>query len=212
MESHLCRAPRSLSGARRDRPTLRRSLGLSICALLLAPALTACSGDGTPTVPSLKSNAEPTAGSGAASNQVEQYLAKSREFAACIRAAGRPGMHDPDELGGFSREDLALLSGPEGTRIYRKCHPIISGIPIPQEIQAQRERQRADLLTDSQRAANVAYSKCIQNNGVPEFPDPQANGLLADPPWDLPGATVPRPPRLDQASKICRHIIDPEHP
>jgi hypothetical protein len=58
---------------------------------------------------------------------------------------------------------------------------------------------------DSSRAADpAAYSACMRRNGVPKFPDPDANGNL----WIIGGPGLdPNSPRFKAAEKTCEKFL-----
>ena len=190
-----------------------RHLTLGLVIVVSALPLAACS-DAEPSaqVATLDAPRESTATQPTGSDDAEAYVAKMREFVDCVRTHGYPEMQDPTELGGIAREDLLQLQGPEKGAIFEKCYPIIDGLPVPEEIEQQRLEEQVTSLTDEQKAANAAFSACMQKNGVPEYPDPQPNGLQAIEPWALPDTTVSRPPGLQQALDLCHKILDPSDP
>lgn len=187
-------------------------LPLGLVTLLSTLAIAACS-DPEPSsqVPTLEAPRESTTVE-KTENEAESYVAKMHEFVDCVRKAGFPEMRDPTDLGGIVRDDLLQLEGPERGAIFEKCFPIIDGLPVPEEIQRQRLDEQVANLTDEQKAATAAHATCMQQNGVPEYPDPQPNGLQVTPPWALPDATASRPPGLDRAAALCRKILDPSDP
>ncbi len=142
----------------------------------------------------------------------EAYLVKMRGFVDCVRKAGFPEMRDPTDIGGIFREDLLQLQGAKGKNILKKCYPSIDGLPVPEGIAEERLARQAANLTDEQKAAYISFSKCMQKNGVPQYPDPQPNGFQVTEPWALPDATVPEPPGLQDAVDICHKILDPTDP
>lgn len=196
--------------------TARRiALGLVISTSSLT--LVACSGsDPSAQVPTLNTPHASTANSTTAREKAEEdedaYLAKMREFVDCVRESGFPDMSDPTELGEIFRDDLVQLQDAEGKTILKRCFPIIDGLPVPRELEKKRFAEQAGTLTDKQKAANIAFAECMQQNGVPEYPDPQPNGLQVTEPWTLPNATVARPAGLQGALDICHRILDPTDP
>jgi hypothetical protein len=68
---------------------------------------------------------------------------------------------------------------------------------------ASTANQGAPTLTPAQRAAELAYSKCMQSHGIHDFPDPNAQGQLliqAGPGSDL----NPNNPQFSNAQKACQ--------
>jgi hypothetical protein len=60
-------------------------------------------------------------------------------------------------------------------------------------------------FSPEQMAAAQQYVQCMRDNGLPEMPDPDANGLIVDP----PGAELGGPLRQarDAARGICDHLL-----
>lgn len=185
---------------------------LGLVALVSSLALSACS-DSEPSsrIPTLERPSTSVANEEATSDE-EAYVTKVREFVDCVRKAGFPEMRDPTDLGGIVRDDLLRLQGAKGKAIMSKCYPIIEGLPVPPELQKKRDAEAAANLTDDQKASYIAFSKCMQENGVPQYPDPEPNGLPATEPWALPDATVAPPPGLQAATDACHKILDPSDP
>jgi hypothetical protein len=194
------------------RQTAFRPLALGALTLVATLTVVACSGsDQAAKVPTLDKS-DTSVAPAKTSAEDEVYLTRMQGFVDCIRKSGFPEMSDPTALGGIVRADLLKLQGPKGRAILKKCYPPIDGLPVPPGIQKQRIEEQALDLTDEQKAANIEFSKCMQENGVPEYPDPEANGLQAVEPWSLPNSTVPKPPGLQGALDVCHKILDPTDP
>lgn len=155
------------------------------------------------------------------SDSVERYLATQQAFVTCARNNGVPDMPDPDELGRIAMKVRAMKEGQVARRMMAACYPIIEGIDVPPELQALRDDRLASKLTPEEKKIEADYAACMQANGVPEYPDPEANGLPSTPDWDRPHSTVVPPKALGQATEECFAIrgggeiseaADPTHP
>jgi hypothetical protein len=96
------------------------------------------------------------------------------KFAACVRSHGEPGFPDPNAQGQFSIS--AVTAGgvdprsPQLGQAVQACEQDLpnSGPPAPSPAaQAQARRQA------------LAFSACMRSHGVPNFPDPDAQGSLS---------------------------------
>jgi hypothetical protein len=129
----------------------RRFVTVAIAAAALLGALalvTACS--------SSSSSAET-----APAEDREQAL----EFAQCMRENGVPDFPDPDAEGRFSEgehdsDDPALRAAQEA------CRELAPG--------GEHQNTGDPAFVEQMRE----YSQCMRDNGVPDFPDPDADGRL----------------------------------
>ena len=169
---------------------------------LAALLLTACGGSDGPGVASLGgSSAAPTPTTGAGS-QDDRALA----FARCMRANGVPDFPDPQpggggtsfEVGGGSGGgDLNARSAEEIAALERAQQACRELLPVPELSEADRTR-----LQD----AALAYARCMRENGLADFPDPQSDGSGMVKIGPGPGAGVsPDDPAFREADKACRH-------
>jgi hypothetical protein len=90
---------------------------------------------------------------------------QAREFAQCMRDNGVPEFPDPDADGRFSEgehdpDDPALRAAQE------KCRDLAPG--------GEHEDTGDPAFVEQMRE----FSQCIRDNGVPDFPDPDADGRL----------------------------------
>jgi hypothetical protein len=68
---------------------------------------------------------------------------------------------------------------------------------------ASAANQGAPSLTPAQRAAQLAYSRCMQTHGVPNFPDPDSQGHITV--QGGPGSAFdPNSPTFQNAEKACQ--------
>lgn len=180
--------------------------------LVLALGVVSCSGEADePRVASLEQDSEKDVrekADAAETDAVEQYLEKQQEFVDCVRENGHPAMRDPDEFGAVLMSDLLAVEGETLQRIMKTCEPIIAGSPPPPELAERQQEREATKLTPVQRQEEIDFAKCMQENGVPEYPDPQPNGLPRTPEWELPDVTAPPPPGLPRALDACLSLRD----
>lgn len=171
----------------------------AICVVL---TLAACAdGESEPKVASASGAKDAEEAALSEDDAVERYLAKQQAFVDCARKNGAPDMQDPDEFGAVALGDLP--EGDVARKIIASCRPIIDGVTPPPELQERMRDLAADQMTPEQKKIEADFARCMQENGVPGYPDPEPNGLPRIPEWDLPGSTTSRPPGLDRANDAC---------
>ena len=113
------------------------------------------------------SGPSPGAGSAAAANHQ-----KGLKFAQCMRANGVGAFPDPGSgqltLDGVVNGSSLNPSAPAWKRAISVCHDL--------EPPGFTGRKRSA----TQQSAALKFAECIRENGVPDFPDPTANGPLID--------------------------------
>jgi hypothetical protein len=173
-----------------------RHLPLFVGALAVALALGGCGGksnhDGVATA-----GGKATSSAKAASK--EDARDKMRKFAACMREHG-VDMPDPKVAEGGSDQGGTVFEIPEGG----------DGAPAadPQKIEAA-QKACGSLLPDGgdmpkPDAATVEqmrrFAKCMRENGIDKFPDPDDNGMTK---LDPDSGFNPRDPKFQEAQKKC---------
>jgi hypothetical protein len=156
------------------------AVGLGVIVLLLA-GLAGCSASG---------------GSGATTTTSGQQQAAAvlREFVRCARANGMPNAPD------LRLDSNGRVSIPPGTpdppkSVERACRSIWERLPA--SARGDQERPPADLQ------ALLRYARCMREHGMPDFPDPDANGnFVASPSMQREGKS----PRLLRAMQACRQL------
>lgn len=141
----------------------------------------------------------------ASTDAVTAYVEGVRQFVACLRAKGVE-VSDPDAKGRytFSGDARALKSDPGFLAAQLACNDL--NPPLPEGIEDKPP------LTAEQIEVRRHYARCMQDNGVPQFPDPGPDGYQPDSndgesPWD-PTTTSAR-----RATATCASIIgDPADP
>src|SRR4051794_14977996 len=170
---------------------MRFTSGAVVIGALVVLSLGACgptAGNGVATAGG--GAAKPSSSVGAPSNGDDLAL----KYSACVRANGVPNFPDPDTNGGLD-VDLGKLGVPKDKldAADRKCKQYLPNGGQPQKIDPAK-------LAPARR-----YSQCMRENGVPKFPDPDANGGIALDPdklgMDPIGATV------KAAEKVCKKYL-----
>jgi hypothetical protein len=108
------------------------------------------------------------------------------EFAQCIRENGVPDFPDPDPSGRFTegdhdQNDPALRAAQEA------CRELAPG--------GEHQNTGDPAIVEQMRE----YSQCMRDNGVPDFPDPDADGRLRG-----VGHEQRDDPTFRAASETCR--------
>jgi hypothetical protein len=179
--------------------------GLALACLLTACLLTACSS--TVNQPGVATaggggSASPTA----SSDVVTQYVAGVRTYVRCMRAEGID-LPDPDAKG---KIDYSLPGGgqrkkdPKFVAASEKCAPLLP--PMPSELIDQ-----GPPLTPEQITRARQYAKCMRDHGVPDFPDPDAQGHWPGQQSD-PTMTEQQTRASYLASVTCEPVLDGHPP
>jgi hypothetical protein len=172
------------------RNLVHRGIATGLLIAALAVAMTGC-GAGNDTAPAAPSS---SAGS--------DIAVIGREYSKCVRDHGVPNYPDMVDLGGR----LGLPDGPgaeEAARALKQnkavqdaCKPILDRLPA--------SAQKAAAPTQEEMRKLLQYAECMRANGVPEWPDPTADGE-----FPIKGTGLEREiksPRLTQASETCEHL------
>ena len=133
------------------------------------------------------------AGSGTPNSSTTAPLTEEEsllKYAQCMRDHGIP-MEDPKPGGGISLNVPQGMDPSEVDAASQDCKKWMPGggeqKPIdPEALEKTRE-----------------YAKCMRENGLPDFPDPDANGGIA-----LDGIG-PGDPDFDNAQTACQHLMGP---
>lgn len=130
-----------------------------------------------------------------------QILSIGRQAAQCIREHGLSNFPDPVVSAGqltLPNEDEAL-SAPGAQAAVAACRSILDRLPPS----ALGEDDRPGPEDVSQL---VKFAQCIREHGVPDWPDPKADGT-----FPLTGTAVGREvksPRVQQAMDACKQYWD----
>jgi hypothetical protein len=113
-------------------------------------------------------------------------------FSTCMRSHGVSNFPDPSPGGGIH---IAIGSGsgldprsPAFQSARQVCKKLLPGGGPP------------SALSVSQRAAALANAQCMRSHGVPNFPDPSANGSTLIP---SSSGIDPQSPAFQHATKAC---------
>lgn len=123
-------------------------------------------------------------------------------YAQCMRDNGVPGFPDPNSSGDFAIDANALGVSPESDQ-YRNAEQTCA--PLLPQRSAEQEQD------DYQ--ARLAYSQCIRDEGLTEYPDPP---VPADGPnverdngggqQNGPGVDISSP-QFQAAHEACKHLL-----
>ena len=109
-----------------------------------------------------------TGGNNAAAN-VEQAV----KFSQCMRANGVSAFPDPDASGALTIDGVVNGSSLDP-----------NSATFQQALSACRALEPSGFMghtrTAQQQAAALKFAQCMRDNGVPDFPDPTADGPLID--------------------------------
>ncbi|WP_433301706.1 hypothetical protein ACQP2F_06870 [Actinoplanes sp. CA-030573] len=162
-------------------------------ALLLLPALVTACGQAAADDPQVAS-----AGKGKASASASPSASHSADpdaplkFARCMREHGITWFPDP----GNGKQSIAIPQGTDAKKFeaaQEACKQFMPDggqvhKPSAEDLQAMRDQ-----------------AKCMRDNGVPNFPDPQPDGGLMIDPRKL--GTGPGDPTFDKAQKTCEKYM-----
>lgn len=113
-------------------------------------------------------------------------------YAQCVRDHGYAEFPDPDPEGGF-KFLIEQGSAPRFKAAAAACRDLAP------------EGMRDEGVTPEQLDALIKLSKCVRQNGVPEFPDPDSEGR-----FDLGNTGIgPGDTRLDKAMAACKSETGP---
>jgi hypothetical protein len=105
---------------------------------------------------------------GAAAN-----LAQAVKFSQCMRANGVSAFPDPDASGQLTIDGIANGSSVDTkSAAFQQAISACKGLEPPGFMGHTRSAQ--------QQAAALKFAQCMRENGVPDFPDPTADGPIID--------------------------------
>lgn len=182
---------------------------LGAACLAAGLLLVGCSDEGaTPQVPSIDSDAVPTAGAepglAAEGAEVEAYLELRQDLAECFRNNGLPDTEDPDELGVFTVQ----IGAPGADKALTACQELgLATREVPKVIQEQIEARRLSKITPQEKQFEIDFADCMHENGISEWPDPPASGDRPTPDWEQPDATSSAPDGLQEVMALCNRKL-----
>ncbi len=114
----------------------------------------------------------------------------ARNYARCMRDNGVPDFPDPDANGQLRGPGHDKQNDPKFQAAAEKCRALAPG--------SEHENTGDPAFVDQMRK----YSQCMRNNGVPDFPDPDANGQLRG-----AGHEKQNDPTFQAATEKCRSSL-----
>jgi hypothetical protein len=145
-----------------------------LAALLLTLVLAACSAAGR--------------GGGTTPSTAAGEMARS--YAQCMRSNGVPDFPDPDPDGRFRDLGHERQDDPKFQAAMQKCRALAPA--------GQHENTGDPAFVEQMRQ----YSQCMRSNGVPDFPDPDADGRLRG-----AGHENQSDPKFRAAAEACRQKL-----
>ncbi|MEU4248001.1 hypothetical protein AB0F15_11360 [Amycolatopsis sp. NPDC026612] len=170
-------------------PMAARRSSAAVVLLVLAGCQSAS--PGTPGAPST------TAGS-------PDLASLGREYSQCVRDHGVPAYPDMVVIGGH----LTLPDNAEGDAgssalraapaAQQACQPILARLP------AEAQKENAPSAQDREKL--LEFARCLRQNGIPEWPDPRADGSF--PIAGTPLADETKSARMQTATQACKQFWD----
>ena len=115
------------------------------------------------------SNAPAATGTGSGGNNVAQAV----KFAQCMRSNGVSNFPDPDASGALTIDGVVNGSSLDpNSATFQQAISACKDLEPPGFTGSTRSAQ--------QQEAALKFAQCMRDNGVPDFPDPTANGPLID--------------------------------
>ena len=120
---------------------------------------------------------------------LESYIKASTKLVECYRHNGIPQLPDPNRFGQIIVNSNETEIDPQALRRAELACKDLQTI-MPAEVRALVDADYASEVSEGERSRLREYATCMQRNGAPDFPDPQADGLAGDQDWnqDSPGA------------------------
>jgi hypothetical protein len=186
---------------------VKRKIGVAATAGALAAALilvlTACGGNGdSDDVASLtdttgQSTTEGSGDNGSSAPSEEEREEAALEFAQCMR---EQGIDFPDPVNGQFQFRGEVGDAEKMEEAQEACGDILEDV-APQI----SEEEEAEI-----RDATIEFSRCMREQGVDDFPDPQfedGGGVLMRMP-----ESVEEDPQFEEAQEACQPILDAVDP
>jgi hypothetical protein len=189
-------ATTTMAMARGALVVLSAGLAIGACSVSPEPSVaTARTPTGQPT--SAQTQTAPTPSSPGAAHDLTSWVHAQRAWVACLRSNGMT-VDDPDANG-----DVNVQLGPGESKAGGRVGAALSAC---QTLQVPRPAAVGPTFTAQQIEMFRSYARCMQQNGAPDFPDPQADG---SPPKRQPGIQLwdVDTPGARQASAACGHIV-----
>lgn len=140
-----------------------------------------------------------TGGSGG--NNTAANLAKAVKFAQCMRANGVSQFPDPDASGALTIDGVINGSSLDpNSATFQQAISACKGLEPAGFMGHTRSAQ--------QQEGALKFAQCMRDNGVPDFPDPTADGPLIDTTRipSMAGKDPRSDPGLQAAMQKCRGL------
>lgn len=177
-----------------------RTLPLAVAAIALGLAACGGTGSGSPSVANVSTTLSASLGGGTAAAPKTNAAQSLVEWATCMRSHGDPNQPDPT----IDSHGVINIAIPGSTQSLSNA--VHNGTaPCNGYLAAASSALRAGArdLTPPDQVALLRYSRCMRDNGVPNYPDPGTssemnfNGLGID----------PNSPIFTRANAICGRKI-----
>ncbi|MEU2615076.1 hypothetical protein ABZ570_26365 [Micromonospora sp. NPDC007271] len=150
----------------------RRSWSAGVAAATVVVTLAGCGGnEQSPGVATAGGqSAQPSASS---SGVVAEYVAAQRQWVGCLREQGFE-LPDPDARGRVELRGPGApkKTYPRWTEAQMACSKY--NVPVPAELE-----EKPPPMTEEEIRYQRAFSKCMRESGVPDFPDPEPDGYFS---------------------------------
>jgi hypothetical protein len=129
-----------------------------------------------------------------------------QQYSQCVRDHGLPNYPDLVDDGGHltlpndGNADANRQALRDRQDILDACKSILDKLPA----NAQKQPQ----LSDQDRQNLLKFAQCMRQNGVPEWPDPRANGSFPILGTPLQSETEAKSARIVNAERACRQYWD----
>jgi hypothetical protein len=123
-------------------------------------------------------------------------------FAQCMRDNGISKFPDPDASGTFTIDQVANGSSVDTrSAAFQQALTACKDLEPPGFAGQKRSPQ--------QQEGALKFAQCMRDNGVPDFPDPTADGPLIDTTRipSLAGKDPRSDPTFNAALQTCRHFL-----
>ncbi len=140
---------------------------------------------------------------GAAGQSAQSFVADAYRYSACMRSHGVPSFPDPHVVTsspgkqaiGIHPLPQSIVSSPQFKAAQEACKGIMPGPESGSPKQrSEQDRAHAQVALD--------FARCLRSHGVPNFPDPTAQGQLTLEMVHAAGVDVQAPSFLT-AAKAC---------
>jgi hypothetical protein len=145
-------------------------------------------------------SAAPGSGSAAGTSGSNSTREKAVKFAECMRNNGVSGFPDPNASG-----ELTIDAVANGSSVDTNSAAFTQAMSACKDLEPPGFT--GSKVTPQQRTVRLEFAQCIRENGVPDFPDPTANGPLVDTNRIPSAATAAGMSALNAAMHKCGAIF-----